>query len=87
VSWDELGLALPATDLVATRPGTGDSIYAFEWPPRAALIVGSEAHGLSVPADRVARWIHIPMRRGVESLNASVAASIAIYAALGSSLV
>jgi RNA methyltransferase, TrmH family len=86
VSWDELAVALPGTDLVATKPNAGDSVFNFRWPPRAALIVGSEAHGLSAPLDRVAHWVHIPMRQGVESLNASVAASIAIYAALGSSI-
>jgi tRNA G18 (ribose-2'-O)-methylase SpoU len=34
----------------------------------------------------VSRRVHIPMRVGVESLNASVAAAILMYAALGPGL-
>ena len=50
----------------------------------AALVVGSEAHGTSSDAhNRATMRVHVPMRSGVESLNASVAASIVIYSALG----
>lgn len=70
--------------LIAGVVEGGVSIYDFRWPARAALIIGSEAHGLSPSARAdVTYHIRIPMRGGVESLNAAVAASILIYAALG----
>jgi TrmH family RNA methyltransferase len=83
-SLDEVRSALSDVDLVATDPRTGRSIYDFRWPERTALAVSSEAHGLSPELDAAVAWrVHIPMRSGVESLNAAVAASIVIYAALG----
>lgn len=69
---------LGAFRLVGTVPRGGD-------PPGAmrvgeALMIGSEAHGL--PDEVMAaceRLVTIPMRSGVESLNAAVAAGIAAY--------
>jgi TrmH family RNA methyltransferase len=76
--------SLPAVSLVASDVADGTSLYRFDWPVRAALIVGSEAHGLSPDIEDMASFrVHIPMRSGVESLNAAVAASIMIYTALG----
>lgn len=47
-------------------------------PP--ALLVGSEAHGLpSNVIDAASHRATIPMRSGVESLNAAVAAAVAMY--------
>jgi tRNA G18 (ribose-2'-O)-methylase SpoU len=47
-------------------------------------VVSSEAHGLSPEVEEaVAERVRIPMTPGVESLNAAVAASIVLYAALG----
>ncbi len=46
-----------------------------------ALVIGSEAHGVSRPVlDRATTQITIPGGNGVESLNAAVAASILLYA-------
>jgi TrmH family RNA methyltransferase len=84
VAWDDICRALPNANFVAAEAGTGESVFRYEWPGRSVLVIGSEAHGLSREATAaVSEHIHIPMRPGVESLNASVAASIAIYAALG----
>ena len=54
-----------------------------DWRGRAAIVLGSEAEGLS------GRWleeadqlIKIPMKEGIDSLNVSVAAAIIIYEAL-----
>lgn len=45
-----------------------------------ALMVGSEAHGLSVATTRlVDRTVTIPMNDSIESLNAGVAASVLMY--------
>jgi tRNA G18 (ribose-2'-O)-methylase SpoU len=48
-----------------------------------ALVVGSEATGLSaeVRADPTCATISIPLAGGVESLNAAVAGSIALFEA------
>jgi TrmH family RNA methyltransferase len=81
--WEEIRGALPSVTLVAARADGEDSMYDFVWPERSALVVGSEAHGLSEDAQRaIERTVRIPMKRGVESLNASVAASILMYDAV-----
>lgn len=57
----------PPEDLVDRRP--------------LCLVVGSEAHGLPADAiDRCRERVTIPMPGGVESLNAAMAATIALYA-------
>ena len=87
VGWDEIGATLPDVTLVGIDARGPESIYGFDWPERTGLVVGSEAHGLSTEAEtQVAHRVRIPMRSGVESLNAATAASIVIYAALGPSI-
>lgn len=84
LSLAEIRQHLPAVSLVASDVTGGADLYAFDWPAWAALIVGSEARGISAEIeDDVSFRVHIPMRSGVESLNAAVAASIIIYTALG----
>lgn len=70
----ELGL-----EVVATVASGGDSPERGE--TRIALLIGSEAHGLS-PRDRERsdRLLTLSMPGKTESLNAAVAASIAMYA-------
>ncbi len=47
-----------------------------------ALVVGSEGHGLSrLVRERCDLWIRLPMRGQIDSLNAAVAGSIALYEA------
>jgi TrmH family RNA methyltransferase len=87
VPWDELRRALGDTTFVAASAHGEQSVYDFEWPYRTALVVGSEAHGLSEEAKLIVQArVRIPMRTGVESLNAAIAAGILIYAARSSSL-
>lgn len=84
VSWEIVDRELSDIDLVVSDVHRGHSIYEVHWPERVALVVGSEAHGTSDDAhNRATMRVHVPMRSGVESLNASVAASIVIYSALG----
>ena len=52
-------------------------IHAFEWPKNARLLMGEEGQGL--PPSSAFRTVSIPIARNVESLNATVAASIALY--------
>ena len=45
-----------------------------------ALVIGGEAQGLGrLVGERVSKLVHIPMEPGVESLNASVSAALAMY--------
>ena len=59
--------------------------YELDWAAlgRCAVVVGSEAHGLSddVLADSSATRCRIPLASGVESLNAAAAGSILLYEA------
>ena len=72
----ERGLRLVAT---VTDPDA-EPIDRFERPPRLAIVMGSEAHGLD--PDWITRCdsrVTIPMRPGAESLNVAVAAGIFLH--------
>jgi TrmH family RNA methyltransferase len=87
IPWNELRHTLGDTAFVAASAHGEHSVYHFEWPDHAVLVVGSEAHGLSAEAKRAVQVrVRIPMKTGVESLNAAIAAGILIYAARSSSL-
>jgi TrmH family RNA methyltransferase len=61
---------------------SGDSIFAdsFPVPERFVLAVGNEGAGLAEPLlERAARRLAIPMAPRVDSLNAAVAGSIALF--------
>lgn len=51
---------------------------------RLGLVIGSEAHGISPEAgELLSARVAVPMRGGIESLNAAVSASILLYEATG----
>ncbi|MEP7292034.1 MAG: RNA methyltransferase [Chloroflexota bacterium] len=81
-SWDKIavtcdGLPVYLADMV------GDVTYdAADWSGGWALIVGSEAHGVSEAAAALAHQrISIPMAAETESLNAASAAAIILFEA------
>jgi TrmH family RNA methyltransferase len=83
ISWDVIDGELTGVQLVVAEIEGSVSVFEYAWPEVAALVVGSEAHGLSDEAKaRTTAAVSIPMQPGVESLNASVAASIIMYLAL-----
>lgn len=83
-TWQVLRRELPDVRTVALDAEAVTSLYDYDWPEHAALVVGSEAHGLTPEVrDEVDDVIRIPMQPGVESLNASVAASVVMYTHLG----
>jgi RNA methyltransferase, TrmH family len=85
--WDAVAHALSRTAVVGCSMSGEVSVFQVVWPERTAVVIGSEAHGLSAEARAmVGVTIRIPMRGGVESLNASVAAGVVLYEALGRSL-
>jgi 16S rRNA (guanine527-N7)-methyltransferase len=63
---------------ILTLDREGEPVHSFSFPDRFLLLPGLEGPGL--PAQLRARSLGIPMSGGVESLNAAVAASIALYA-------
>jgi TrmH family RNA methyltransferase len=83
-SWDELGLELSDAPLVyAAGAEAAMPYYAADWRQPAALIIGSEAHGISPEGLGMAtHHISIPMIGRAESINASVAGSIILFEAL-----
>lgn len=88
LEWREVTRALPSSSPVGVDARGEALIYGFVWPERTLLVVGGEADGLSAETRaHVPSMVRIPMKEGVESLNASVAASIAIFAARGPTLV
>ena len=68
-------------ELVALTPRPeAEPITEFTTTKAVALLVGSEARGLSAGAlDAADRWIRIPMRSGVDSINVAAAAAIAFH--------
>ncbi len=69
---------LPEPATWVTLDAQGESLPEFQWPKNIRLLVGEEGPGLpSLPSStRVA----VPMTDSVESLNAVVAAGMALYA-------
>ena len=55
----------------------GASIDTFEWPKDLYLVLGEEGRG--VPDSLALKRIKIPISSATESLNATVAGSIALY--------
>lgn len=56
----------------------GEPIGTFKWPKDVRLLIGEE--GMGVPDSLPLQRISIPMANGVESLNVTVAAGVALYA-------
>lgn len=63
---------------MAALDGGGEDIGTFRWPPDIRLVLGEE--GLGLPAGLKVRRLGIPTTGAVESLNATVAASLALQA-------
>jgi 23S rRNA (guanosine2251-2'-O)-methyltransferase len=66
--------------LVGLLPSSPRSLFALDAPERIALVVGSEGRGLRALVRRTCDIeVAIPMAPGVESLNVSVAAGVALF--------
>jgi len=81
-TWDEITAYCERLDTYLAD-GSGDTTYnQVDWTRHWALVIGSEAHGISEAATNLdATEIHIPMAAGTESLNAGVAAGVILFEA------
>ena len=68
---------LSVTEVIGLDAG-GQPLETFAWPKDGFLVLGEEGRGL--PENLRGPRLAIPMRAPVESLNATVAASLALYA-------
>ncbi len=76
---DELSLFKDYDVAAAVLDGSKD-LYDIKFNAKTAVIIGSEAHGVSARVSEYANIrLKIPMQGGAESLNASVAAGIIMY--------
>jgi TrmH family RNA methyltransferase len=64
--------------VVATSSHRGTSHTRYDWPERAAIVAGNEAHGLAddVPADS---WVRIDHAGRAESLNVAMATTLLCF--------
>lgn len=73
---EQLGVWTVGLDAGAPEPLFGCELLTEP----CAVVIGGEGTGLSrLVGERVSKRVHIPMAAGVESLNASVSAALAMY--------
>ncbi|MDA0737524.1 MAG: RNA methyltransferase [Nitrospirae bacterium] len=63
---------------IVAMDASGQDVTAFRWPKNVRILIGEEGQGL--PEYDFPQNVAIPMMTGVNSLNAVVAGSIAMYA-------
>lgn len=57
-----------------------ENVFRVDWPARCAVVVGNESEGLRpVVAKACDVLVRIPLSGGLDSLNAAVAASVALF--------
>jgi TrmH family RNA methyltransferase len=82
-SWDQAAKQLEAWGCSLHAADAGGSVLHsdVDWRRPAALVLGSEAHGLSpeVCEDGRVETFRIPLMGGVESLNVAVAGSVVLF--------
>lgn len=81
--WDEIGTRLEGLATYFAAADAPQTYFDVDWTTPAALIVGGEAEGVSSAARAWASAsVSIPMRPGVESLNAAMAATVILFEAV-----
>lgn len=64
--------------LYAADPHRGVPLHKVDWTKPCAIVIGSEAHGISAEMEGKATPVRIPTHH-VESLNAGISASLILY--------
>ena len=77
-------LAHMAWTVLVARPEAVEAISSIDAAPPWALVLGSEAHGVSDDLQRIGRSVAVPMPGAAESLNVAVAGGILLHALAGS---
>ena len=57
----------------------GQNVLDYQPSGDYAIVVGNEGHGVSEEFEKAGKAIRLPMKSGVESLNAGVSASVLMY--------
>ncbi len=66
--------------VIGTSEGAGTEIWAHDWRPPSALVIGNEAAGMSRAwTEACDTTVAIPQKGTVSSLNAAVSAAIVLY--------
>ena len=82
LEWPRIGQLLVEKRRILTDPHRSVPPWQMDLLGAVALIVGNEAHGASEPARNLAECsVSLPMRNGVESLNAAVATAVVLFEA------
>jgi len=83
MTWDVIVTQLPGVTMYAADGGsTSQPHTAIDWRQPSALIVGNEARGLGTDARSATNhFVRIPMRPGIESLNAAMATTVVLFEA------
>jgi len=83
MTWDHITQQVHGVVIYAADGGTISQPHtAINWRQPSALIVGNEARGLgTVARSATQHYVHIPMRPGIESLNAAMATTIMLFEA------
>lgn len=81
-SWEEIA-AYCESMTVYLADGTGETDYvAVDWRQPWALVIGSEAHGITPEAAALGQSrVRVPMAAKTESLNAAMAAAVILFEA------
>ncbi len=82
LSWEAIEETLRGLRALLADPRQGRPYWEVDWRPPTALWIGGEAAGASPQAEKMASgYVTVPMREGVESLNAAVATSVLLFEA------
>ncbi len=83
MDWEAIRHHLDGATVWLAEARAGKPYDAVDWRGNVALVVGGEASGASEEGRALAAGhrTHIPLRKGVDSLNAAIAAAVFLFAA------
>lgn len=68
--------------VIGTSTDAEQDFYTFDFTAGTAIVVGSEAHGISGEIRQcIERWVSVPMPGKADSLNAAIASGVILYEA------
>ncbi len=79
--WDTIWVRIGDAQVWLAEAGRGTPYDAADWTGDVALVIGGEASGAGERARSAAEYVHIPMARDVDSLNAAIATGVILFEA------